>query len=300
MSWKTILVTSSEHLFLKNNQLHFVKDNTTACFPISDINCVIIENTATKITMPLLNALVQAHVFVLFCDHKHDPSGIVLPFHSHWQPLTIFNYQINLGAHFKKQTWTSLIRRKILNQLLVCKHLAVDEQILQKMQHFYDHLSYNDARNYEGISAHLFFRALYGSSFVRHTDTGINAALNYGYKIVLSALSRTLVKYGLTNYLGIRHIGNTNPFNLASDFIEPLRPLVDYFVSRMGEAITDKLIYNQRLQLVKILHTKVFIQHQQHTLINAIDIMIKSFITALKQNDSQFFALPRLFFDNAY
>jgi len=58
--------------------------------------------------------------------------------------------------------------------------------------------------------AKYFFQKLYGKDFVRFADDNINGALNYGYKILTSALSRTLISYGLNNHLGIKHCGPTN------------------------------------------------------------------------------------------
>lgn len=294
MSWKTIIVRESSYLFLKNNRLCFKQSEEQGEFPLKDINCIIIEKTNTQLSMPLLNALVKANIYVIFCNEKHDPSGVILAFSNYYQPLTVLHQQLEMGKNLKKQIWTRLISMKMRNQIKVCKYLAVQEELISKQERLLNKLQFNDVKNHEGISAHLFFKALYGSSFVRHTDDGINAALNYGYKILLSALSRTIVKNGLLNYLGIHHIGKTNHFNLAYDFIEPFRPLVDYLVSEIGEEIGDCLIYNQRLKLVQLLHIKVQIQEQKHSVVNAIEIMINSFLQAIKQNDINLLLLPEI------
>ena len=296
MTWKTIIVRQSSYLFLKNNQLHFYQDDEErkGAFPLKDINCVIIEKTQTKISLPLLNALVKANIYVIFCNEKHDPNGVILPFMNYFQPLSVLHLQLEMGKNLKKQMWTRLIKMKIQNQIQVCENLGVDPALIAKQQSLLENLQFNDATNHEGISAHLFFKALYGSSFVRHTDDGINAALNYGYKLLLSALSRTIVKNGLLNYLGIHHIGKTNHFNLASDLMEPFRPLVDYFVSQMGEEIGNSLIYNQRLKLLRLFHTKIQIQAQKHTVLNAIELLIQNFLQTLKQNEIKFFTLPKI------
>lgn len=174
-------------------------------------------------------------------------------------------------------------------------------QEIAKISNLAKHIEYNDYKNHEGYGAKIFYRCLYGSSFIRHADDGINSALNYGYKILMSAITRSCAKYGLNTYLGIHHHGQTNPFNLSCDFIEPLRPLVDYFVSSMGETITDKLTYNQRLELIKILHSKVMINNQIRTVTNAIEMMIRSFLSALKATNSSLIFLPKIIkTDNVY
>ena len=47
-----------------------------------------------------------------------------------------------------------------------------------------------DSTNREGHAAKVYFNALFGMSFTRSADTPVNAALNYGYSIILSAFNR--------------------------------------------------------------------------------------------------------------
>lgn len=64
----------------------------------------------------------------------------------------------------------------------------------------------------------MYFRSLFGSDFIRFYDDNVNAALNYGYTIIASAIIRNLAVYGLNTYLGIHHSSKINNFNLAYDF----------------------------------------------------------------------------------
>nr|WP_232618939.1 CRISPR-associated endonuclease Cas1 [Staphylococcus felis] len=43
-------------------------------------------------------------------------------------------------------------------------------------------------------------------------------------------LARTIVSKGYLTELGIKHKNEFNMYNLASDFMEIFRPLVDYYV----------------------------------------------------------------------
>ncbi|AHF57270.1 putative CRISPR-associated protein [Spiroplasma eriocheiris CCTCC M 207170] len=140
----------------------------------------------------------------------------------------------------------------------------------------------------------MFFRTLYGSAFIRLSDDLINSALNYGYKIIVSCISRTLVRYGLILHIGVHHIGKTNPYNLSYDFIEPFRPLVDFWVTRNLYKLDGKLTYNQRISLVKLLDERVEIDNKIMSVNNAINYMIKSFITCLKESNPELLKLPTL------
>lgn len=133
-----------------------------------------------------------------------------------------------MKKNFKLSLRTKIIKHKLKNTLIIMKQLKCSEKSIMMIENFYNDISFGDANNREGLTAKIFFRELYGSSFIRFNDGGINNALNYGYKILMSAISRTISKYGLNNYLGIFHIGKSNSYNLACDFIEPLRPIVDY------------------------------------------------------------------------
>lgn len=177
------------------------------------------------------------------------------------------------------------------------KTLKCSERSIEMVENFINTLAFADVTNREGLTAKVFFRELYGSNFVRFSDDGINNALNYGYKILTSAISRTISKYGLNNYLGIFHIGKSNPFNLACDFIEPFRPLIDYWVSTNIDTITNQISYNHRLQLINLLNFKVIINKKYVTITKAIDYMIRSYITVLNENNTSKLELPNLDFN---
>ena len=102
-----------------------------------------------------------------------------------------------------------------------------DHNVIERCTKLLHTVAPDDATNREGIVAKMFYRAMYGSSFIRFNDDMVNKALNYGYKIMVSALSRTIVKFGLNLFLGIKHKGPSNPFNLSYDVVEPYRPVVD-------------------------------------------------------------------------
>ncbi len=71
-------------------------------------------------------------------------------------------------------------------------------------------------------------------AFRRDPDSSeLNAFLNYGYAIVRAITARALVGAGLNPAFGIQHSNRGNPFCLADDLMEPLRPLVDRRVRQL-------------------------------------------------------------------
>ena len=84
-----------------------------------------------------------------------------------------------------------------------------------------------DSNNREAYAARIYFEALFGDGFTRDLPCLENAALNYGYAILLSAVNREIVSRGYLMQLGIHHHSEFNHFNLGCDFMEPFRPIVD-------------------------------------------------------------------------
>lgn len=193
------------------------------------------------------------------------------------------------------------MRSQIINASIVLEKLKYVPEEVNKLRFFADKLTSNDETNREAIAAKVFYRCLYGSEFIIRSDDGISSALKYGSKLLASAITRSLVKYGFHTHLGINHHGQENPFNLSYDLIEPFRPIIHYFVKLMGENIGDTLLYNQRLELIGLLSYRIIINEELRTVMSAIDVMVKSLFTAFKNQDSGCLHVPRIpLADNKY
>lgn len=111
----------------------------------------------------------------------------------------------------------------------------------------------------------------------------LNAALNYGYSIILSAFTREIVANGYITQLGLFHDNMFNQFNLASDLMEPFRILVDKTVQNMNLLEFE---HAEKMQLVNILNQEVRIDGRIQYVNNAIKIYCKSVFDALNEDDS--------------
>ncbi|CAI2165529.1 2669_t:CDS:2 [Funneliformis geosporum] len=193
---KTIIVRENDELSLKNNQFTLIdkREKAKLQFSLDDINCIILENSHSRITSHLLSKLAENNISLIVTNEKCDPT-----------------------AQLKK-------------------------------------VENGDRTNREGAVAKYFFQKLYGKGFIRFADDNINRALNYGYKILTSAISRTLISYEREN-------------NLSSQIRNEIAKIIYYPVK------------------INNLKTKVYI---------AIDIMVKSFISCLKENRVGKIKLPIL------
>ena len=90
-------------------------------------------------------------------------------------------------------------------------------------------------------------------------ENNVNAALNYGYSIMLSAIAREIVACGYCTQLGIFHDNMFNEYNLASDLIEPFRPFVDFEVANMDTSVFE---HDEKMRLVQILNHEIIIDER--------------------------------------
>jgi len=139
-----------------------------------------------------------------------------------------------------------------------------------------------DVTNREGHAAKVYFNALFGMTFTRTEESSINAALNYGYGILLSTFNREIVANGYITQLGLFHDNMFNPFNLASDLMEPYRPIIDARVLKMK---VEKFEHDEKMQVVDVLNTEVVIGGKREYVNNAIKIYCRSIFDALNDNE---------------
>lgn len=279
MSWRIVEITSRAKLDLKMNYLVVRKDNITKIH-LSEISTLIIESTAVSITAALLVELTKRKIKVIFCDEKRNPSFETISYYgSHDTSL-----KIKLQMAWKEETkgflWTEIVREKIDQQKIFLKELEKEEYILLKQ--YMNELEFKDSTNREGHAAKVYFNALFGKDFSRTQTNPINASLDYGYSIFLSAFNREIVSAGYLTQLGLFHDNRFNMFNFASDLMEPFRPLVDRRVYFMNPL---KFEHDEKIQLVNLLNSEIMIDNKRQYMNNAIRIYCKSIFDALNEED---------------
>ena len=148
---------------------------------------------------------------------------------------------------------------------------------------YINEIEIGDASNREGHAAKVYFNALFGKDFTRTEENSINAALNYGYGIILSTFNREIVSNGYITQIGLFHDNMFNQFNLGSDLMEPFRPLVDYIVRSL---MPQKFEREEKLEILRILQQEVTIAGRREVVNNAIKIYCKSVFDALNEDDT--------------
>ncbi|MEL3908298.1 MAG: type II CRISPR-associated endonuclease Cas1 [Treponemataceae bacterium] len=280
MGWKTVVITKRAKLDFHLNHLVVRSADTTTKIFIGDISTLIIETTAVSLTAFLLNELIKQKVKIIFCDEKRLPSAELMPFYGSHDTSDKIKKQINWKPKIKTEVWTRILAEKIKQQAFVLEKQNLEQHKLLKQ--YIDEIELNDKTNREGHAAKVYFNALFGKQFSRNADIAINAALNYGYAILLSAFSREITANGYLTQLGIGHENQFNHFNFACDIMEPFRPLVDLHTIKMKP---EKFDTEEKHKMVSLLEKQIFINNTKQYLPNAIRIYSKSIFDALNESD---------------
>lgn len=279
MSWRTVVITKMSKLDLKLGQM-VVRNETVTKINISEISTLIVENTAVSLTAALLSELIKKKVKVIFCDEKRNPQSELIPCCGAHDSSAKIRAQTEWDPFFKDSIWTRIVTEKITNQKNLLKKLGKKECTL--LEKYLTEIQFKDSTNREAHSAKVYFNALFGMDFNRANEDSINAALNYGYSILLSAFNREVTAGGYVTQLGIAHCNTFNPFNLSSDLMEPFRPLVDEEVLAISP---EKFGHEEKMRLVGLLNKELVIDGKTQYLSNAVKIYCKSIFDALNNKD---------------
>ena len=274
------MIKSHAKLNYKNDYL-LVRSDDVKMIHLSEINTIIIDSTQVSLTSYLLCELIKRKIKVIFCDEKRNPSSELVPYYGNFHTSKNIEEQIHWNTDFARLVWTQIIRQKIENQANLLEKLEYDTS--EKLREYITELKYFDETNREGHAAKVYFNSLFGKGFSRDDVNNINAALNYGYSVLMSAFAREIVASGYLTQLGIFHDNMFNQFNLASDLMEPFRILIDREVLMMTLEVFQ---HSEKMQLVNVLNHEVRIDGKVQYVNNAIKIYCKSVFDALSEDDS--------------
>lgn len=280
---QTLIFSNPVSLSLKYNQLEITFKDTGEIItrPIEDIGIVMIENPMVHITIPLLNALANNNVGVVFCDNKFMPNSMLMPLETNTIQQEIYRTQFEASQPTKKRIWKDIIENKIRNQSVLLDKLGLDGNLLKP---YYMNVLSGDSDNREGAAAKVYWKQIFGEQFIRNRNgSPPNSLLNYGYTILRAAVARALLGSGLFPAVGIFHRNKYNAFPLADDVMEPYRPFVDFAVKQIYDfSSNDELNKKNKEFLIRVLFSDVKIKKQIRPLQIALSITTASLTKAFK------------------
>jgi len=257
------------HLSVRDEQLVLKRDGQiVGSVPCEDIGVVLVDHPQTTYTHGALAKLAESDAAVVICGRDHLPAAILLPIADHSQVVWRLDAQLKVSRPLQKQLWKQLVVAKVEAQ---AANLAADLPARRKLLSLAREVRSGDPMNIEAQAAKVYWAnwlatsnathnliALDTERFRRDPDaTGINGFLNYGYAVVRAAVARAIVAAGLLPSLGIHHRNRSNPFCLADDLIEPLRPLVDDRVRELHRQGYEELNQPAKAALLELLADRV-------------------------------------------
>lgn len=279
MSWRTVVISKNAKLDYQLGYL-VVRNQDVVKIHINEIAVLIIETTSVSLTAALLCELTKKKVKIIFCDEKRNPSSELIPYYGSHDTSMKVRKQIAWSEDIKTAVWTEIVTEKIRKQAENLEHWNQGESEL--LYEYISQMEFGDATNREGHAAKVYFNALFGMDFTRTAENSINAALNYGYSLLLSTCTREITINGYITQLGLFHDNMFNPFNLASDLMEPFRPLVDNLIKQMAP---EKIEHDEKMEVVKLLQKEIILAGRKEYLSNAMKLYCRSVFDALNDGD---------------
>lgn len=243
---------------------------------LSEVYYLMIACPAVNITGVALCELTRQKIKVMFCDEKREPCGEIVGYYGSFNCAKKLRAQASWDKDGASAINTAIIAQKIINQAKMLRKYGFDDRA-ELLDEYVQEIELDDKGNREGHAAKVYFNTLFGKDFTREKDCDTNSALNYGYAIVLSDISRAIVACGRSTQLGINHVNEYNEFNFSCDLIEPLRVIVDEYVYTQGKRSFGK---EYKFDLVGLLNKRVKMD-REYTLHDAIAVYVKNVIDCL-------------------
>ena len=276
MSFRTVVVTKQSKISYKNRFLVVKQESEEKFIHLSEIDTIIVDSISVSISAYLLKELSDNKINIIFCDEKHNPFGELSSYYSRHNTSKQINEQIKWKKLSKDMLWVKIIENKILNQARLLKKIKSSKYKL--LLSYIDEIKIGDKTNREGHAAKVYFNELFGKNFSRNDSNDINAALNYGYAVLLSTFNKEIVSNGYLTQLGIHHKNEFNEFNLTCDMMEPFRIIIDNFVYYNKERKFDS---SYKLDIVNIFNNTYKYLGKNYVLKDIIKMYVKNTLDAI-------------------
>lgn len=281
MSFRTVVINQHCKLDFRMNYMEIRRPEGKKRIYLDEIEVLIVENPAISLTGCLLSELMKRKVKIIFCDRKHNPQGEVVSYYGCYDNARKIRQQLSWSENLKGKVWTEIVTEKIRQQATLLHELK-HERAAGILEGYIAEMTYMDKHNREGLAAKVYFAALFGGDFCRDDISSVNAALDYGYTILLSLVNREITALGYLTQLGICHDNVFNPFNLSSDLMEPFRVLVDRWIVRHA---INEFTLTEKHKMVEVLQTEIKISGTRRMFTDAVKIYVQSVFKALEEAD---------------
>lgn len=281
MGWRSVIITQHAKLSYSSRMMTVQTRDGINQIPLEDISLLLINTTQAVITSALVGHLAKHEIKVIFSDEMHEPICETVGYYPSTRDVDLLEQQVTWSISRQENLWTKIVFAKIQNQIQVLSSYGNE---IDEIQDELDKVEINDLTNREATVARKYFPLLFEKDFIRRKSSPINAALNYGYSILLSTVNQEIVSAGYLTYIGIHHHSEENMFNLGSDLMEPFRPVIDYWVA--GQKFNE-LTPDVKYGLVELLSLEIMFNGKKMLFKNAISEHVRNCLNFLNADSNQ-------------
>lgn len=259
-----------------------------------DVAVLVLHHHTISLSVGTLRELALAGACVMATDAQHMPCALMLPTQANRAAASRLRRQItHLDDALSQTLWQEIVRARVRTQAANLRHFELTGAL--RLERMIDEVETADRTHREGQAARHYWQHLWQDAepdFKREkqgADDPVNARLNFGYAVLRSLVARELVAAGLSPELGVGHHSTENPFNLADDFMEPYRFIVER-VARPSAADGD-FDAPARVAMSRIVEQTVRIGKKDYRLLPGVRETVASYIRVLESSKGEL-ALP--------
>lgn len=300
MAWRGLHLSEAARISLNKGRLLVEPESgASVAVPLEDVAYVVLDTPRVMLTAALLSAAAANGCLVITTDRRHMPNGALLPCNGYHRQAQTARLQMALTSPRRKRLWQAIVRRKIESQALSLELGGVTAEA-QLLLSLVKKVHSGDTGNVEAQAARQYWPGYRLSCGVRtggrtpRRGDRLDSLLDYGYAIVRACIARYLSAYGFWPSLGVHHANDQNPFNLADDLLEPLRPLVDVHARNVFLTSPEKenLDIHDRRAMTMVLHKDVFLKTERHVLLEGVRRYVEAFRATLSPGNGKDILLP--------
>ncbi len=284
---RILLIENPARLSIDHGRLRISRDGEADAFVApADIAVLCLHHHTVNITTQSLRTLALSGATILVTDDRHYPCALMLPLVGNMAAPQRLHDQIKLvGSPLIGNLWAQIVRARLRTQAANLRHFDLNGAL--RLERLASEVKPGDVSNAEAQGAKHYWKYFFGPDFTRSkegAEDGLNARLNYGFAVLRALVARQLAMSGLNAALGLGHRRQDNPLNLADDFTEPFRYLVERHVRTVDE-VSGELTSTIKVALLRFMEQEVEMGGQSYRLSSAVTEAIASYCRVLERQD---------------
>lgn len=294
MAFRTVIIDKAARINLDLNNIVVYYKDEHFWINLDEISIILIDDPRCSVSLKLLTEVCEKGITVVLNNSSHMPVGSINTLYNHSRASKNIYNQVNWQQRTKQFLWTKIVEQKIKSQISTLLRVQKFEKN-NLLNSYLNDIEIGDIKNREGTASRVYFKELFGPDFKRFNDDMINFSLNYVYQVIRSKISQEIVTLGYNPCLGIFHRSEYNHYNLADDFIEVFRPIVDYYIYEILNKNQESYFTTDlKIELVNIINNRVFYNKMEQKIYNCIPLYLQNMFSFLETGDISKIIFPQL------